>query len=95
MAITPIEKLLEEIKVYPEELRRAIERKLKAESLVAKLAQEFTDEKDHLAHSDEENDTPPNERVEMLKLDLEIEKLQLRYEQKKGNWKWSTVGIHL
>ena len=60
MAVTPIEKLLEEIEAYPEELRRAIGKKLKAELLVAKLEQGVSDEKDRLAHSNEENDTPLN-----------------------------------
>jgi hypothetical protein len=84
MPIISFEKLLEEIEAHPETLRKALERKLKAESLVARLAQEFADEKERLAQSHEEDTGSPDERAGRFKLDLEVNKLQLRYEQKRG-----------
>lgn len=86
MSLTPLEKLREDIEAYSENLQRVLERKLKAEDLVATLAQEFTNAKERLTRpsENEEAETLPDERAAKLKLDLEINKLQLTYEQKRG-----------
>ena len=84
MPITPLEKLHEEIEAYPEQLRVALDRKLKAEALAAELARDYANEEKHLTQPSGEDDMPANERVENLKLDHEISKLQLRYDQKRG-----------
>ena len=84
MPITPLEKLHEEIEAHPEQLRVALERKLKAEARAAKLARDYADEEKRLTQSSGEDDIPVNERVENLKLDHELNKLQLRYDQKRG-----------
>src|SRR5258706_2564449 len=84
MAITQLEKLHEEIEAYPARLQEALERKLNAEALAAKLAHEFNEEKERLAQPSEEDNTLTEEREENLKLDFEISKLQLHYDQKRG-----------